>query len=495
MTFINSNPGRHLVTTSSDGVFSRLGRSNNISDFASSFGGKVSPSFVSLSPNITIGLSIGNRSTKKSGSSGEGGSSNGGKGKSGSRPHKSVAYRPLDDRSSTNFTFNTGIRSGLIVNPFESSDKYYSTLFVACGSFFPEGDKNSTAQKMLNRLLFNDILFKCQTAVNYKIDSDITAEGFYKYISSVVSALQLYYYVDSVLAYCNSNEIKYTNPGMQELRSQFSSEILSQHALLGEQLKSYPIPKNILDMIRYMYQNFTFVDDPYSPIIRLGFRETLHRGKHFALSPEYYDAVISEITLGSRRIPSILRKTFPDMNISELPLSSSTPIFDKNFISFWVNNCVTHLSKDRERVIHTRTVSNREQEFNYFSMNGDNLDGLFTACHSVFNLQDQCFDSGIWSPIKDITKFKGFESDCRTSLLSFNSKESKLTDPQSLSTLSQSGVYHGVYYNEESKEYIDALMPPIGCLKVQTSSLNMYQQSVSEAIYYLFESPNLKGFE
>lgn len=485
MAFVNRSPSRRLVQTSGpNSVYSRVGNISNTVDFINSFGGTVRPtSLISLSPNIDFNFNVG--STSKDGDPPKTNSPKS-KPKSGNRPHKAWAYRPMGDRSSVDITFKSNIESGLLIDPMEDNTKRYSTLFVMAGSFFSGNTENSISKKLMNDLLFQDILNQCQTKVNYRVDSDITSEKFYKYISSITSAIQLYYYVDSILTYCKNDDIPVKNVGMQYLRSQLTADILSQHVLLGEKLLSYALPPNILNLVRYMYQNFNLVDDVQSPIVRLSFRETIHEGSHIKLSPEYYDVILEEIRSVGSRVSNILRNSFPEMNFSSMPLSSSYPIYDKNFLTFWVNGSVTYLSSSGEKVSHSRSVKNKNQDFNYFTYYGKDHDGIFLSCNSIYDSYLEAYYSGIWTPISDVAKFKGFPIDSRSSLLCYDSIEMRLTSPKSIESLSQSGLYHGIYYDEDLAKYTDCLMAPMGSLKYQSCSLKMMDQAISLSIYYLF---------
>jgi hypothetical protein len=485
MAFVPPNPGRNPVSSTRDGLdmFSRVGRSANARDFAKSFSGNVRPLQFGVNPNLNVDINIGG---KGNGNGSKNGSSSN-KSKRGNRPYKSEGYYPIQDNTPTTFTFNTGIRSSLLVNPFEASDDNYSTLFVLSGSFLSKHSRTSRIHELMNDLIFTGILLKCQRVCGFKIYRDLTNERFYDYVCAISSALQLYYYVDSIVAYCNSPEVRLPNPGMQHLRSKFTADILSKHSLLGEKLKQYPIPPNLLQIIRYMYQNFIFNDDNSSPIIRLGFREVIYSGDNFSLSPEYYDAIISEFSFAENKVAPILMKTFPDMIMSELPPSSSQPIYDKDFLTFWTNSTISYLNVENGSVNYTRYISNTTDKFSYFTFNGDNVDGIYNSFISIFDLKKKCLQQGLWSVINRTERFKAFNKEQASSLLCYNTELSKMITPRSTSALAQSGIFHGVYYSPEKVSNSELAVIPIGCNKVQTSTLELFEQCLSESIYYILD--------
>jgi hypothetical protein len=485
MAFSVPNANRRLVSSAySDGKFSRIGRVGSVSDFVSSFGGRVvSPRF---GINPTLNIHIGSSSSRNgSGDSNGDGDSSKKRGKSGSRPHKSLIYRPYSQRGATNLTYNSGLDSGLSINKLQKNTSSYSTCFVCAGSFFPRLKNQPYSQKLVNRNIYSDYLMKCQTSTNPSIDRRFTSDKFYEYISCLVAGLQLYYYVDSIVAYGENTDNVNKNDGLACLRNDFTAEVLSYHQLLSETLCKMICPSNLLDTIRYMYQNFAVTDAPDSSIIRLSFREVAHKGKHLPLSSDYYSVIINELRDSADIVNAVLEKSFPNSKINSLPLSSSVPIHDLNFITFWVNNSISYLSVDK--VIHTRTVKDNEQLFNYFSFNGEDLDGLFAACLSIYSHESDSYENGIWFPISDVTKFKGFDQDSLSSLLCYDSSLDKFITPKSLSSLSLSGLYHGVYYNVETKDLTEALMPPIGSVKMSATSIASFAKAVSLSIFYLYD--------
>jgi len=493
MAFIMPSPNRPLSVHHDTGTFGKIGKGSTLKDFAGSFGGVVQPSLI-RNVDVSINLNRSKNNSNGSGSgNGNGGSGSNGKVKTGSRPHRNYGFRVPIERSTNNLTFSSGIRSGLVINPFEQVNQYYSDLFICSGSFFSKSVSTSIAHQLLDKLLFRDILFQCQTAIRYNVDKDISMNSFYNYISSIVSALQLYYFVDSILAYCASSEIKYPNPGLQRIRSTFNAEILSQHALLGETLSSFPVPKNILEMIRYFYQNFTFTDDVNSPICRLSFRTIMYEGLTSSLTPEYYDVILDELLKENVRVPGILRKTFPSMIINELPPSSAVPIHDKNFLTFWTNNTVTYYNEETSELGHTRHVENTGTDFNYFSYIGDDIDGLYSSLIAMFVDKSKSIEVGLWSPLNDTSKFKHMNSLCQSSLLCYSGDKinNGFTTPKSIGVLSQSGIYHGIYLDDKEKPK-GAVLIPIGVNKVQTCSIEHFRQSLSETMYFLFDSPSVR---
>lgn len=461
-------------------------RNTSSSNFTRSFGGLVNPG-IHLHANLQFG---GNSETSKT-SNGKSDNSNG-SGRGG-RPHKSQngsgqgGYYGLKERGVIPLTYNSGIKSGIVINGFEESQHGYSTCYIQSGEFFPNRDRNYNSEfhSNLNDYLYIYYLTRIQAVVNYRVDQDFTSDRFFKYFTSISSALQLYYMVDSIIAYCNHSSTVPKNRGLLNLRSKLTSEILSKHTLLGHTLKEYPIPINLLHYIRYMYQNFTFGEGENSPIYRLGYRFTLHDNISVAsLSPDYYDIILKELSSDGNRVPSLLKKTFPDMNINELPLSSGEAIFDRNFQTFWTNSNVSYLdSLESKEVKFTRHVSDKEQRYNYFIYDED-VDGIFYASQSCYNTSTNIMESGLWLPINDVSRLTRAKSVQRSSLLCFNSDPDRFEIPSNDSNATQSGIYHAIYNNKE--KIYGHIGVPVGCVKVQSNSLAELRQPVGSSVSFLF---------
>jgi hypothetical protein len=499
MAFVNPSLGRSSPFIPKGNY--ALNRSTGSSHFIDTFNGIVRPfgpaSFrpgVNVNFNLNMGKGKGSDDGggKFSDSSSNNGNTGNGENRNHGRSHLSKrGFTVPESRGVSSLTFTTDISPGFVINGYESSINGYSTCFLQCGSFFDTITENMF-QTQLDDVLFSEYLFEIQKRVRYNIDKKLTKFNFYRYFSNVSNALQLFYMVDSIIAHSQSTNIRHKNRGLQYLRSTFDADLLSCHQRLNEVLTTVPVPPNLLNFIRYLMQNFTFTEGEGYPIYRLAFRQTLHNScKSGSLSPQYYDVIINELISDTTTI-GILNAAFPkEFKFDDLPPSQDVPIYDKNFITFWSNNDITYLVDKAKELSHTRYVADESQNYKYFVFNSD-VDGIFYGSSTIYNVNSQRSETGIWSPIRDFVQMTTTNSRQRSSLLCYYDDISRFEAPNNLSLSVQSGVYHALYYTTLDKgyQYHDRAGIPIGCVKVQSNCLFDLRQPVAESAKFIFNYTN-----
>lgn len=418
-----------------------------------------------------------------------------GSGRGSGRPHKKYSdskgpfFMPSEIKTAP-ISFLTGIKSGTLINPFEVSNcKSNSSLFTLGGSFLPVSVEDS----MFHKLMFGDIYFniitKLQQDINFRINREMSAKDFYNYLASLSNALQLYYSVDSILAY--TSVVRNNNVGMTYLRKGLTAEILSKQEELKRLLLNCAIPPNLLSFIAYMYQNFRFEDLNDSAIFKLEFRTTFHDTSSGCLSPEYYDVIIDELR-STPTITSILLKGIPSFRISNLIPSSSEPIFDANFKTFWYNANSTFIDSKQSKLFYNRTADSSDHEIYYGTFCQEDVDGIFYACSSLYNNTKKTCEPGLWSPVTDYQML----SSCRdekqlSSMLCYDSYSDKMLSPCSQRTASQCGLYHTVYYSlKDTTGFVTNINVNPSSQKVQVHNINNTASAISQSVMFLFSETN-----
>jgi hypothetical protein len=432
MAFINQSPSRPInpLIAKSNGILNRPSSNQN---FIDTFSGAVKPVLpyifrngVNFSLNMQKGPNSDGSDSNDGNGKGKGNGKGNGNNRNNGRSHNSKkgSFQTPEERGVSSISFSSGINPGFVINGYESSAFDFSTCFIQCGGFF-DTIHESMYKTQLDEILFVDYLFEVQKRVKYNINKKFTEENFYKYFTHVSNALQLYYMTDSIIAHTQSRNIRHKNRGLMYLRSTFDAEILSSQQQLGEILKTVPIPPNLLNFIRYMYQNFTFSELPGHPIYRLGFRQTLHSTCKFgSISSQYYRVIIDELISDTVTI-GILNSAFQDeFKFSTLPPSNDIPMYDKNFMSFWHNNDITYLSNKDKNMTHTRFVKDEDQDYKYLVFD-DDMDGIFYASSTIFNEKTNNSETGIWSPLRDAVNLGTATSVQRTSLLCYYDSPSR----------------------------------------------------------------------
>lgn len=454
--------------------------------------------------NGASGRKSNNNRPSKGSDNGNSGNNNGNRG---GRPHKNarnynnnnsngdIPFLPYEERTSS-ISFNSGIKSGTTIDPHYRSDADSdSRLFLLAGSFFPTTVDKSKFSETLKQILFYPILTSIQKRVNYRSDQDFSEQKMLRYFESLCSALQLFYCVDSVVAY--STDVNNLNPGMANLRSKISADILSQHENLRRMLLSCPIPRNLISFIAYAYQTFKFSENSDSPLYKLEFRSIFHDSSLYNLTPQYYDVVIGELMNDTRTI-ALLNATFKNMRMNELIPSCKDPIYDENFMSMWYNSNTSYIKNGK--IKYRREVNNQSQTRYYGHFCENDVDGIFFSACTFFNIQTGTLEPGLWVPIADQKVYDSCTNGRqKCSLLCYDSTISEFIAPGSRQVATQSGLRSSIYHEIAIEEsygdskltgptdvYNEVINVNPAAKPVQKFSLDIMNQATTDTIRFLF---------
>lgn len=420
MAFIVSSPGS-LSSTSNSGVVSGTNAAGFVSTAANFAARRYAPVLIGAAVKrmdravTRVASSIsgsdfpsrldGNDSGNGGGSNNNGGGSGGG-GKSvkpgGWRPSKrdkGIGGSP-NVQGVPQFTIDTGIDSGTLINPLQPTTKYFTPLFIQCGEFMSTLDiqKDSTLANLLNVDLFYKYLVIVQSEVNFGLSRNFTQDNFYMYISTLSEAIQLYYMIDSILAY--TSHTPNNNLAMTRLRMAITPEISNSHTKLREILESTPIPPRLLEYIRYMYQNYSFNNVEGSSIIRLSFKDSLCTSEYdggLGINESTYFSIINRL-IDLATVSSIINKIRPSWKTRMLP-SSYEALYDPQFSTFWHNSNIAFEDYGSKVVKHTISVEH-SYDMIYYGIFDNRLDGIIYASCSVTD-QNGVIEKGMWKPFSE----------------------------------------------------------------------------------------------
>lgn len=413
-------------------------------------------------------------------------------GKRGSRPHKNVAKlnEIVNSASqSTSTSFNSGIDPKVIIDRNSSFGGEYSSLFLMNGCFFDQdkGFEDSSIYEYFNRHIYDEYKLAIQYALGNRSFSKFSSSDLFDYIHKITQALQVYYQVDSILAYFEDESNKPYNEGMIHLRSFLNADALDEFVELKNLLLQLPCPTNLVHFIRHMYQTFVFTQEDDSTLYKLGCQFSFYgdNSKEGIYNSILFDA-ISQLKDSDMKIPILLGKSVPNIIIKELPPSHSKPIYDNNFRNFWSNCDVTYFKSDL--VYHTRIVDGKESHFNYITFN-DNPDGLIYSCLSVYNTLTERTETGLWSPISDNSYYKDVNLDQRTSLLYYDRSNNSLRSLNKTACLCQSSVFHGVIRSKpdggSDPIFVSYVNSHVGSLRTILNSIDRCRDVCFDSIRYL----------
>jgi len=301
------------------------------------------------------------------------------------------------------FSINSGIDSGVVVNPLQQTTDFYSPLYIQCGRLFSDGtsQKESDLSSLMNNQLFYQYQIIVTSEINYSLAKELTQEKFYDYVRKISYALQLYYMIDSILAYTTHSPNH--NMAMTTVRASISSDVSNGHIKLKELLESTPIPPRLLEYIRYMYQNYSFYSVSGSSIIRLSLDDSLCTGEYeggLGINNDTYFNVINSL-ISCSNISAILRRIRPNWQV-KMPPSSYEALFDPQFSTFWHNSNIAYQDFGSKISKYTISVKGNTESI-YYGIFDDRLDGVIYASCSIqdaFNI----IQKGLWCPFD---KFDG----------------------------------------------------------------------------------------
>lgn len=170
--------------------------------------------------------------------------------------------KPLNKR----LDISTGIRSGLIVNEAEPMNKLdYSPLYLMGGAILKKDTFDTDAQNYIRQIIYPLINVNLQSRINY--DYTLTDAQLDSWFETITKALQFYYTLESIIVYCSDKNN--TNAGIRFMRTQITAPMLLKHNLIRDLLGKCAIPPRIIELVRYMCQNFVFGEVPGAPIYKI----------------------------------------------------------------------------------------------------------------------------------------------------------------------------------------------------------------------------------
>jgi hypothetical protein len=424
-----------------------------------------------------------------------------GKGKS-----KGMSYTASSTVSSYNvgsrYTTPFGIKSNVpdvtIINPAESTSDNFYHLFCLHGDLLTLSETYSIDtpyDQIVNEVIywqyFQEVVNKSNG--NDYIDEYMFNKTFFrKWLNAISNGLQLYYNVESIMAF-NSTPTN-ENPALVYMQSSFNPGVRRKHRDLRDLLTRMSIPRNMEAFINYMYQNFSYCDDPQTPIIRLNWRGVLYPAAQIKTDPglddtlteALFDKVMADLNdTEVRKIDSMIgitNKYSKDKGRFLLPTSAKA-VKDENFLTWWYN------SPSIGDGVRVPSAAN-ETTAVYFGKGKFPLDGLMYACSSIYNSKTgvAAWQPGLYLPWSG---WKTPVADKRLvgNLTTYDGTALVSTNKTSMAAAIASGRFNAL----KSSDYTIATGTFDGgsfvnpsFQKIQTNSIANMRSSVEAAVRWLF---------
>lgn len=484
--------GFRILRTASDAAFDRA------NEFVDS---KIRGAGKGTSTRSGRGSKTSLRATARGNSDGGGNSGGGGNGSNSSgNPNNYLGPFPGTlETLNAPIEWSSGINSGVIVNPNQGYHNHWSPMFITCGSFFPDLElmpadlKDSFFTSILNADVFYDYLRAAENSINRELSSQFAKADFVNYILVTLRAIQIYYCIDSILAY--SSDTSNYNPAMDALRNRITPVTISGHLRLKEKLERETMSGVAVNFIRFMYQNFALSEDKGAPIIRISFGELLADDlvNDYLANGSQHTAVIDLMNEAKyTKVSSYIRRSFPDWRIKLLP-STSEVIYSDQFINFWHNhlNTCKQLStsvNNPGELLFNMTADAHSQE-KYYGIEGQELDGMIYACTSIFDTSqtpDHSIHCGLWMPITTHTSKQEINN---TSVKFYHSNTFKGLDHFKLPV---AALLHSAFAYDSVEKSFEVRHYPLGNKRLaQVHTITNMKQAISESVRYLLKPSKL----
>lgn len=400
--FITNSPSKEMLRRAG-----RIARYKGVQSFLDDFTrlqNSPDPTVVrnTLSPSIVLNSTI---NFSRRGDSGNGGTppaNEGGKGFS-----KGKGAYGLIDRESARVDFSTG-NYVLLTTEFSSSgDTHSSCFYFASGELLPNFTKLGFPDSVLPGI--GDVVIgRVYATIVARVDGIASAERLsisvlLAYFRAVSNGLQAYFTIDAMLTLYNNKGLT-TNKAILHFRNRLTSEIISDFNRLQSELKDHFFPTKAYDFIRFMYQNFSFSDEPGAPIHRLVWRNLIaESNNNQTIEGSLESNILDELVLKLQdkrfsQVRNILAKNFDDLRVPLEP-SFNEPIVSPGFRAFWTNQSVTYFNPlNKGSVLNTREVSG-DEDFLYFIDENDIDEAIISMCSVNYN---KIHTHGIWKPNTEI---------------------------------------------------------------------------------------------
>jgi hypothetical protein len=289
------------------------------------------------------------------------------------------------DRLNTNpeaytFELNTGIKTPAYSPLYQnsSSNQNFSMHMVALTIGYTT-DAFPVSQFVSSAILatFSNAI---QRAVNFS--ASITSTQLLAYMNSIISGLNAYFYVKSILAY-HSNVLN-RNDAMLALRAGISSTDLNYLYELERLLLGTPIPPNLINYIWWL--NNVYVDStlPGATILKI-YPESngiVDSSGNFTTNIPWVNiisginAVTNTSNLISRATPNWVNQGFP-------PYTGS-PVYDANWHTLFINSLIWCSNSVESSLTPFPSIASPTSSWQYASMTND-LDGSVFAMACIYD--------------------------------------------------------------------------------------------------------------
>lgn len=209
----------------------------------------------------------------------------------------------------------------------------YASLFgypdTVTGQYFP--------------IIFNRYSKVIKAKIRSKIVDSFTETNFKGYISALIEALEIFYTIDSIMAYKSTEGQRDKNKSILAIQDYYDdNDILTRQNTLRKLLKGYWFPPEFSQLIRWTFQNYKTSELEQSQNIRFIPRAELIWTSSGTFNKVgligHYDALIQVLQSDTyANIASIIGDVYPEGTIAALPQSCNRSVYNADFAEVFRN--------------------------------------------------------------------------------------------------------------------------------------------------------------
>jgi hypothetical protein len=186
--------------------------------------------------------------------------------------------------------------------------------------------------KFFSTRIFPAYLDMLQKSVNYRLQ--ITTTEFQQWFYNIQNALNLWFYVNSILSFYDNNPS--ANEGMSSMRTNISSESLNLYDQLGKLLEERIMDPAMVNLIRYFNDVYQVSStNPQSGLIKFSYESTMGEDSS-QLENSLETAIINLNNIDLMKINTVMRQAKPEWAVKLNPYDGRAK-HDENFMTFWAN--------------------------------------------------------------------------------------------------------------------------------------------------------------
>lgn len=310
---------------------------------------------------------------------------------------RGYSHPPLDTGSAPiEASLNTGIKPNLYTPMYHTSTGFNSPMYIS-GITLKVPTSSTALLTFFNKIITFIFQNNVQASISFSLGNAITASSLAAYINSVIDALSVYFFYDSVIGYCNvaSN----TNQAMFDIRQSMTATDINNFTNLRRVLQLSPIPPNLLSFLFWLNQNYLGSSLPGSPIFKVVSNLDFHYkgvstslGDPFLPDGAIITTVIDELA-AQQGVSTILCRACPKWCENTLP-SGGAPVHDTQFTTMFANLPYWFSNGSISEFGPLAATSTSDINYQLFT---NELDGAAFAMTSIF---DQALSDWVPSIVK-----------------------------------------------------------------------------------------------